>query len=446
MAEKILARRPALTLDNLPVEIIDKVWRHYFLGSRISCCNVIRAHDGRLSIDLGPLWLINKTQSLRAKDAMLRHAVVQITDPFEVSSLLCNSKSLAEIRCVEISGLSTKHFPFTLMDDFLRAMPSLEEVQVWVYSCLTVPNISHDEVKRTVGSCLLKAVKKDAQWTKQMLTNTITSCLYTSTRPFLDDIIHEMAFEGSPKRPRIRINMSCWLAGSDANPATLTYQPNDSNHLPILIYYPGSRLLRTTIADHTVSMEQRLLAKQVGSRGNRGMLCDAGSTDKTLQDALENALGRCLDPRERLVLAGGESCRFFDAPVDSFEGHMCSAIGNLWRWSLAQKECWDVVDWLERKLNSPLRVSNFEQALVLLKNGLRREPDEFESAVLLRTWEANLRKGSFECSMDLYHFLVPAVSVQCPTIMLWGCCFDAMYCRPNINDLINAAALPDVTV
>lgn len=80
-------KRP-ISLDDLPQEVLDNIWKFYFLERRVSLMHrecKFRAERGR-SVD--QLWTVSKNQGLTAALAMLQHAVIVVQSSGDVERLL----------------------------------------------------------------------------------------------------------------------------------------------------------------------------------------------------------------------------------------------------------------------------------------------------------------------------------------------------------------------
>ena len=295
------ALHPATTLDDLPDEILSKIYAERFSGVHIMFFGKSPA-SARLETKrkkLTKLLLVNKRYSAIAREAMLQNATVNADDPIR---LTCECKELAKIRYVE---LPRDVDMFSGVDDLLRAMTSLKMIEV--SNCITaklITEIDGSLRKRKsvdLDEFLLQEMHKGAEWTKNIAMESLAirpddrqDLLWYRNyyqRVWLRDVSAGTAFADRRSPPKAISHIK--LRSSKNGPQYISYD---------FSYHCDSKILYATIQGTKLSIKQsRIRSELAGGRSGREMLCGRSAINTTTRDTITNIIGRPLiTPEKRL--------------------------------------------------------------------------------------------------------------------------------------------------
>ncbi|KPI39093.1 uncharacterized protein AB675_4690 [Cyphellophora attinorum] len=442
------ANNVATTLDTIPQEIIDNVWKQYFLGLKVTGrplyhSSQIATPPSRVGLDC--LWTINHKQSTTAKAAMLKHATMVLKNPKHVAYLLCNhEKDLSTMSYVKIDSWEDwEHTPFTLMDDFFRACSQLQHLHIRTESCYPRQEL-HPAVIASEAD-FVKETEDGEPWVLEIIDDGLSGALYDMSfhkkaYGWACDIIAGKAFAGQTAPPSVLIEVTLRFGTSnqDVDVIDREYQ------LPKLVYHSKTKVLDGVLLNRQVSLPQIIREHKV-ARGGRGRLCDKKSVDSILRHTFESVYER-LGPLARVRFAMREDKAYSGRADQSLEAEMFLLLVHIGEFDMPRlRDCWRTgefdmdnplcrrtIEWLEGRLTPiPLRLRSFEQAMDLVSDITDGDVVGSRHFMLKHAWELHNNGNGVEFTnfRDLYTFIMPTDPNQNKDNWILAQCFDQIY-RP----------------
>lgn len=278
-------KRP-ISLDDLPQEVLDNIWKFYFFERRVSLMHPeckFRAKRGR-SVD--QLWTIGKKQGLTAALAMLQHAIIVVQSSGDVERLLNDySDKLPIIRHLKIFSRAPAHdhpgIPFVAMDDLLRRCCQLRNISL-SRSLMVISSVPN-EPRHAFDAHLYGEICRGASWTRKIAKKMFAihlgrpneeSILNTKGWCWLRDIIEGTAFAASIKTPNVEILFKLRLQCSPSCKRPVTQN---------FLYHFQEQALIAHIGGGLMSIKQDFTLPPYASefRDGRGRLCSKQLGDES---------------------------------------------------------------------------------------------------------------------------------------------------------------------
>lgn len=418
MATSLTRFEPRKTLDDLPEEILENIYKQLFGGMRVR----LHGYDKAMQ----PLWLLNKKQSRIARSAMFAHAVIKLDNYECVGRLLSTCSQLERVRYLHITNYSASNHHFTLMDDLLRAMSGLIAVSVVLSFEHTAYDENGRELKDDPTPFLLQAIKHDAPWTRRIVSNALGDYIDVQHNAvcliWLKDIVEGKAFAGRSNAPEVSVDVEF----------TVSHYENEELcgefTAPTLSFCPTTRSLTGILDSQPIVLHQtHVKARSYAGRGGRGLICDAAVIDKALQNHIEGILGRHLLAMERVRLAEFESTRNIASGIEDLETEVYLAMRTMYCFDLQDAACRQVIRSMEETKQPKLRLEHFDQTRALLVAIIGERFGDYEDMMLQRVW-SNKRFVSVPKSVLDVHELVMQVSARGSLhCNIWWNCYKELY-------------------
>lgn len=420
------------SLDDLPQEILDIIWQHYFTGrkvafkSRKNDVSYDTRRDNRITTrsktpkrakvdqDLGLVWIISRRQRTAATAAMLRHTTLVLRHPMGVAVLLCNYRDeLCSIQDIRLEATdSICEAPFSLMDDFFRACKQLQKLELTMRK---VRSSGYVGDAADVRKYLLQQVKA-----------LISNAFFSTECAWIIDIISNKAFAHSDKSPTLTIELGLSLENASW-----------PHSLPVMWYDTKNKQLTGFVKGQDFVIPQVLPDSDSSpSRGGRGQLCDAKVINKDVQDRFES-IGQGLGAIERVKFARYEDVSDIATKVENLEGEISILANEIYRFDCNTSACGRLLAWLIGRLNpDALTLDTYSEAKGLVESVLERPLKSDELQMLLETWRSQGNGWSrqkevyyFRHFWELYDLLKPVFAVRHGERSFRAECFDKL-CNP----------------
>ena len=409
MASDLPAFKPRLLLDDLPDEILLRVWKQYFSGLKV----MVKYGNEQL-VGLNTSCLISKKHATMAHEQMLKYATIKLNRVWDAGVLLYRRADLPHIRRLELKCCEFHGFDFALIDEVFRALSRLKHL---VIVCQQHRRCEVDLTCVDIEDFYAKEVLADTGEAKQLLTKAFEH--HWSALCGLEDITEGNAFTGRAKPPQTHVYFQHCLEDNKYK----EYKP------PALTYCVDTRTLHGTVNGHRFTAQQQYPLFQPRMTDGR-RLCDSSVVEKTMLQVLEDILGRHLLPRELHDCFGGyeqarldsiyswpccqssnshEDWRRDKSPSNILHLELCHALLYMYLSDIADESCAAVVEWLERRMTPTLELNTLSRVEALFERGPGPVIGS-RASILKECWRLREGKGPVKTVLELWHLIIPALT------------------------------------
>lgn len=421
-----------MTLDDLPEEILERVYKQYFRDVTV-CFGDNTDPESLLSV-----FLSNKRQATHARRAMLKHATVQLGTESDVTYLLKHCPDFKSVRNLELksernlelSGAAGLSNCFILMDDFFRAVKRLKSVSVVLTHHRFLKHNRFEELQANPRSVILKGMRESEWWDENTMQGLLTGFFSEDDWEYnwcqlnwLQDIVSATAFSGFKKPPKVHIEVQLKLWTSYTS-AKEQWQFEG----PVLSFSCERAALEGFIYGEEFVVKQKVTS-MTRNRGGRGYLCDSSTIDRSLQCTIDKIIERPLSMNEYCEFIRHETMRNVASGVKNMQEEVYLVLKHVFKFDLETEVCRKLLRFLEASQEPSLKIETLLDAEELVSFIADEELTEFDKILTERAWRARSRLGPFEDVVDLRSFVVQSLagSNLVHQSNVWMRCYEQLY-------------------